>query len=424
MAKSPSPSATPAPAPTAGVAVVSSVPLASSAALPAVSTGVKVTSGERPTHEVSAQSLRQAQEAFFKLPEEGSAEATRPTAPAVASATADADSKTPVVSDTKPVVTTEDVDGLVYEDPDAPASTAGDSGAEATFVLPSELEGLPAEFRAQVEKLGGNLHEQNQKLKRQRGEAQAETAKEKTEREKLSQEIEALRKAPTPVVAPELALPTIRTQAELTAFIAAAPELQMKNTQLLSNIDGVLKALEQRDEVTAFGRTFTLEDKEALEKQRLDVYWANQDLAADLKQVPEKQKWLEKRQSVLSALPKGYEDQFKAEAPLSKLRASLITEGPSLDAHPKAPILIGDHATMEMVRSGKLKLVRASPSASPVKAADAETPSSAGSRDATAPVPRSSAPQQDEDLRKRAREGDAKAQQELQRQFYAVEAVA
>lgn len=312
---------------------------------------------------------------------------------------------------------------LVYEETPGEGA-AHEGGAEETFTPPAWMEALPAESRQEAEKFARNQVEQTQKLKRQRSEAQAEQKKAEQERDAKEARIKELETAPAPVQVPELALPKIRTHAELDAFLAAAPKQLEEKQQTLGNWNLVLKGLESDDSFTApWGQTYTAAQKAAVLDQAWKVHDEITQLNADMQAGPQKRAWLEKRQPVVKLAAEKYPDLYKDGTPMAKARKALVDEAPSIEAHPKAPLIIGDHLIMELVRKGVYKVVKASPAAP--KAESSNAPATAGSRDTAAPVPRTAGAADEAEaaaLKKRADEGDDEAFRQLRLRFARVAA--
>jgi hypothetical protein len=305
---------------------------------------------------------------------------------------------------------------LTYVPPVAKAEGESDEA----FTVPAWMEGIPPESRADAEKTVRNLYEQAQKLKRQRGDAQAEKTKAEQERDEEKKQREALSKAPVPIVAPELALPTLRTHAELDAFVATAPKQIEERQGLINNIQMVLDGIEKDGEYKApWGAEYSAKDLEAVQQQGWQARAELRQLQVDLKAVPDKREWLKKREPQQAKAEKRYPDLFKDGTEMNKAAEALKAEGRSIEAHPKAPLIIGDHLIMEMVRSGQYKLVKAS--AASAKEERTNAPKTAHGQESTAPVTRTGDDAEKaaaEDLRKRAAAGDRKAQKEIVSQFY------
>lgn len=368
-------------------------------------------SNEQPSVITAADAA--AELAFFKVGTE------TPAAPAAEIAI------NPAVKEpeTAPPAAKEDEAMPAYEEPVAGDSEGG--AADDTFTLPAWVAAVPDESRQEAEKYARNLYEQTQKLKRQRGEAvEARTTAEKERDEERAAKAE-LSKAPTPVMAPELVLTHLRTRAEVDAFVAGVPKQIAEKQQTLANCRGVLEAIEKDGQVEAFGRTFTESDVKWITDQAIEISGELRQINEDLASVPARNAWLDKRSPHQKEAEKRYPELFKDGTAMAKARADLLKDGPSLDAHPQAPVIIGDHLTMRMVRAGKYKLVPTDPKAQQPAASNA--PATANGRESAAPVPRTEAGATKEAqaaLRERAAQGDRKAQEEIELQFYRLPAMA
>ncbi len=409
MAKSAPAPSVPTPTATAPAAPVAAAPSAPAAPRPAL------TSGEQPTPDaVDPQTARLA---FAKV-----VPFVAPDDKPAAKAGTPAKTESPAPGTTAAEQAGEETP-LVYEDTGAEGA-AHDGGAEETFTPPAWMEALPAELRPEAEKFARNQVEQTQKLKRQRGEAQAEKQKAEQERDAEKARSKELETAPAPVQAPELALPRIRTHAELDAFLAAAPKQLEEKQQTLGQWNVVLKGLEDDESFTApWGTTYTAAQKAAVLEQAWKVHDEISQINADMQAGPQKRAWLDKRQPVLKLAAEKYPDLYKDGTPMAKARKALVEEAPSIEAHPKAPLIIGDHLIMEMVRKGVYKVVKASPAAP--KAEVSNAPATAGSRDTAAPVPRTAGAADQAEaaaLKKRADDGDDEALRQLRLRFARVAA--
>lgn len=393
------------------------VPVASPAAR-----AVAVSSTEQPSVKTAVDVA--AEMAFFKVdaptgPQPAAAPVARLTEPGSADPATAEPSTPPPAATEEPLIP-------AYVEPEIEPAAVGDDpagGSEDVFSLPQWMTSIPAESRPEAEKFARNLHEQKQKLKRQRSEAQAERDAAKKERDEARKAREELAEAPTPVDAPELVLSHLRTRAEVDAFVAKAPAQLEEKEALIENCKSVLAALEKSEgePVQMFGRTFTASDVDGIQNQGRGAYAELQQIRDGLKNVPKRIEYLDKRGPWQQKAREFYADQYKDDTPLAKVRKELLKEGPSLDAHPRASILIGDHATMEMVRAKKYRLVPVDPKAAARPASHA--PATASDHPSAAPTPRpaSGASQKDAEtaeLIRRRNAGDTKAQQEIERRYF------
>lgn len=417
MARTPAPSASPASAPPAAAPAVAAPAVAAPAPSAPVAVAPKaapvVTSSKELPSAPTAEQVA-AEMAFFKVePEEGTAQVV----------------KEPVKTPVKEEVREGGEEPLIpaYADPETRAADEG--GAEDTFSLPAWVASVPAESRAEAEKTVRNLYEQTQKLKRQRGEAvdKQTTAEKERDAEKAARE--ELAKAPTAVAAPELALPNLRTKAEVSAMLEKAPELRKEKQAVIDNCLDLLNALREKAEageeqkVEMFGRTYTAADIPAIKQYGGQISAELQQIDADVAAAPKRLAWLDERHTTQKEAEKWFPDLYKSDTAMAKAREALVKKRPLLDALPESPLIIGDHLMMNMVRAGKHKLVPVNPKAQTAAATNA--PPTAQSRESAAPTPRPAAASTEaeyEELRAAASKGDRKAQARLEELFFKVPA--
>ena len=298
-----------------------------------------------------------------------------------------------------PLVGEEAQAGVVAEE-EAP-ERVGEEGEPTGFQLPDWAADLPADAQANLSKLGGNLLDQVAKLKRQRSSADEEREAAKAELETLRAETQAMREAVKPIVDHVDSLGSITSLDRLETHVAEAQ----------SAVDWVEEQLERmRDEgleEVEYGNESY--NREALKRIRRNAQAA---IAA----APGRRDYLQAYGMEKDKAKTLYPKLFQEGTAERKAADALVSKAPGMVRLPNHATVIGDHLTMEQVRSGKFKLVpvgNAAPEPRPKPKAEAPA---LGAGAASAPVKLQTTASNTLDvatLRERASKGDKNAKAKL-----------
>jgi hypothetical protein len=345
--------------------------------------------------------------AFFRVSDEGDA-APAPDAGALAPDPAPATAADPASS-------ADDAALPEFVDPAAPAEETVEDG----FTPPAWIASLPPESRAEAERFARGQYEQTQKHKKRSSEAVTERAQAAQQLEEIKQKLEALEASPPAVVVPEIALPDLRTKAEVDAFVENAPAKLQEIQQWHANCVKAIKAIQDDGEVEMLGRKWTESDLPTIQQEMAQSANQFHQVQKQVAQAPKRYAYLEKFEAATAEAKKHYPALFKADSAMAKAKETLLKEAPSLAAAPRHPVIVGDHLTMEMVRAGKYRLVPVDP-----KAAKSPSAAKAAVDDTSAaPLPRTADAAAERDLsaiKTKADQGDRAAQEQLRNAFFKV----